>query len=263
MSHSSRWEDLSVRMASGVVLAAAGLAVVWAGGAWLTGFVALAVGLMLWEAASITAPGRPREAALIGIAGAGLLAAVIARHDPFALPLLAVPALAGAIRLGGDRAGFALVALAVMVAGYAIIGFRAAMGLGFVLWIVAVVAAADLGGYFGGRLLGGPKFWPRLSPKKTWSGTLTGWISAAAFGAAFAAAGAAPVWAAPFSVLVALASQMGDIGESAFKRRAGVKDASRIIPGHGGVLDRFDGMAGALVFLLAWGLAFPRPDIGF
>ena len=72
----------------------------------------------------------------------------------------------------------------------------------------------------------------------------------------------APVWIVPFSALVAFASQMGDIGESAVKRRAGVKDASHLIPGHGGLMDRLDALSGAALFLLAWGMVLPLPRIG-
>ncbi len=108
-----------------------------------------------------------------------------------------------------------------------------------------------MAGYFAGRLLGGPKFWPRISPKKTWSGTLAGWALAAAVGwgmARHAGIDAAPLLAA-LSAVTAFAAQMGDIGESWIKRRMGVKDSSGLLPGHGGVMDRFDGMTGASVFL--------------
>ena len=98
--------------------------------------------------------------------------------------------------------------------------------------------------------MGGPKFWPRVSPKKTWSGTAAGWVGAALVGGIFAINSG--VWSAVLlaSVVLSLASQMGDIAESAIKRKMGVKDSSRLIPGHGGVLDRFDGMLGASVAFL-------------
>jgi phosphatidate cytidylyltransferase len=102
-------------------------------------------------------------------------------------------------------------------------------------------------GYFAGRILGGPKFWPKVSPKKTWSGTIAGWVGAALVGLAFWAAGlgeAALIWVSP---LVGFAGQMGDIAESAIKRRAGVKDSSNLIPGHGGLMDRFDALAFAAI----------------
>jgi phosphatidate cytidylyltransferase len=129
------------------------------------------------------------------------------------------------------------------------------------IWLLALVIVSDVLGYFAGRILGGPKFWPRVSPKKTWSGTIAGWVGAAGVGLAFWAAGqgsAALVWVSP---LVAFAGQMGDIAESAIKRRAGVKDSSSLIPGHGGLMDRFDALAFAAilaVLLLPVLPLFPR-----
>lgn len=126
------------------------------------------------------------------------------------------------------------------------------------IWLVGIVIVSDLSGYFVGRFVGGPKFWPALSPKKTWSGTIAGWISAVALGWAFviyAGFSYASLWVAP---LIAFAGQMGDIAESWVKRRAGVKDSSRLIPGHGGFLDRFDAVIGALLAFLVIFLFFGR-----
>ena len=102
-------------------------------------------------------------------------------------------------------------------------------------------------------MLGGPKFWPRLSPKKTWSGTVAGWVGAMLVGLTVWATGhgsASLIWISP---LVAFAGQLGDIAESWLKRRAGVKDSSNLIPGHGGVFDRVDGLLPvAIVSLPLW-----------
>ena len=126
-----------------------------------------------------------------------------------------------------------------------------------ILWLVAVVVASDVLGYFAGRMLGGPKFWPAISPKKTWSGTVAGWIGAALVGLVVVLTTGAGWALVPLSALVAFAGQMGDIAESWVKRRAGVKDASALIPGHGGVLDRFDALIGAVVLVMALGLVAP------
>ena len=137
----------------------------------------------------------------------------------------------------------------MLLAGLSLVGLRDLAGAGWMIWLVAVVVASDVLGYFAGRLIGGPKFWPRVSPKKTWAGTVAGWIGAALVGwAAMAPLGAGGGLVA-LSVALALAAQLGDIAESAIKRQAGVKDSSRLIPGHGGVMDRFDGMVGAAVML--------------
>lgn len=262
MTAPARFQDLAVRMASGVVLAGVGAVALWAGGVWLLAFAALSVGIMTWEVAAMTAPHRQAEALALAALAGGLLVAIVLRHDPVWVALLLVPAVIGTLRPRRDRKGYFAIAVTVMLAAYGMVAFRDAMGLAFVLWIVGVVAAVDLLGYFGGRLIGGPKFWPRVSPKKTWSGTIAGWAGAAVVGAGFAAAGLAPGWVIPFSALMGFAAQMGDIGESAVKRRAGVKDASNLIPGHGGLMDRFDGLSGAILFLLVWAQVLALPRVG-
>ncbi|MBD0865869.1 MAG: phosphatidate cytidylyltransferase, partial [Rhodobacteraceae bacterium] len=113
-----------------------------------------------------------------------------------------------------------------------------------------VVATTDIAGYFTGRLLGGPKFWPRISPRKTWSGTVAGWIASGILGVFFMGVTDSGLWLFFLSVATSFAAQMGDIAESATKRQYGVKDSSSLIPGHGGLFDRFDGMLGAAVLVL-------------
>ena len=98
-------------------------------------------------------------------------------------------------------------------------------------------------------MIGGPKFWPRFSPQKTWSGAVAGWICAAGLTLYVFWGDLTPVLSIAMGVALSFASQMGDIFESAMKRKSNVKDSSNLIPGHGGVLDRFDGVVGAaLVF---------------
>jgi phosphatidate cytidylyltransferase len=180
------------------------------------------------------------------------------------LALLLVPALAGSFGGRRDPGIFVAYAVIIMLTGLGLVLLRGGFGIPVILWIVALVVASDVMGYFAGRSLGGPKFWPAISPKKTWSGTVAGWVGAALVGWGFYAAGygsAALIW---ISACVAFAGQLGDIAESAIKRRAGVKDASNLIPGHGGVMDRFDALAFAVVLVLALvlaGLLVP-PGIG-
>jgi phosphatidate cytidylyltransferase len=118
------------------------------------------------------------------------------------------------------------------------------VGLAVTLWILALVWATDTGAYFAGRLIGGPKLAPAISPKKTWSGLLGGMIAAAVVGAAAAALREdwAPATLAAASVILAVIAQGGDLLESSIKRHFGVKDASGLIPGHGGLMDRVDGL---------------------
>jgi phosphatidate cytidylyltransferase len=163
------------------------------------------------------------------------------------------------LRQGRDMAICLVYGGAILLAGAALIWLRCQpLGLVLTLWLLAVVIASDIMGYFAGRLLGGPKFWPRVSPKKTWSGTVAGWIGALIVAWAFFGwLGQILIIAAPF---VAFAGQMGDIVESAIKRRAGVKDSSQLIPGHGGVLDRFDAVIFAALTVV--GLVFVLPLFG-
>lgn len=248
----ARWGDLKARVLSGIAMVAIGAVTIWLGGK-VFGLLAVVVcALMIWELATMMAPaGGGRGAA----AGLSLLAAVLMAlvlYWPGALTrwALLLPVVVGTALPRRDRLIFALYAFAVMAASYGLIVLRLNAGALVILWIVTIVVVSDVAGYFAGRAIGGPKFWPRVSPKKTWSGTVAGWIGAVAVGASFAALGWGGwtlLWLSP---LTAFAGQMGDIAESAIKRRTGVKDSSHLIPGHGGVLDRFDALIGAVVFLL-------------
>ncbi|MDQ0507053.1 phosphatidate cytidylyltransferase [Xanthobacter agilis] len=126
------------------------------------------------------------------------------------------------------------------------------LGLLAVLFIYAVVWATDIFAYFVGRALGGPKLWPRVSPNKTWSGAIGGAVAGVVAGVVVVAVGGvADLWpAGVIALALSAVSQAGDLAESAVKRRCGVKDASRLIPGHGGILDRLDGFAAAALAAL-------------
>ncbi len=262
MSAPGTWRDLPARFASALVMAAVGGGAIWVGGLWFSALVVAITAVMVWELARMSAPKRRRGAlALAGLAGTSL-ALVLALHSPFALALLAVPGLVSFLRPRLHPQVVAAYALALMLSGYAMVALREGAGLATILWLLAVVIASDLAGYFAGKGLGGPKFWPAISPKKTWSGTIAGWLGAAAMGAGFALAGQGPWVLVVLSPLVAFAGQLGDIMESWIKRRAGVKDSSNLIPGHGGALDRFDALTGAVLAVLVLGLVQVLPQIG-
>jgi phosphatidate cytidylyltransferase len=264
MSASGKWADLAPRVATGVVMAIVGLGALWMGGAALKYLASIVTGLMIWELVNMTAgSGRKPLSPLLGLATAAILFAAVLNHSsPRYLMLLAIPPLVTMVLAHRDRAYTLAYATAVLLTGYALVAFREGYGLAWVLWVVLLVVVTDVMGYFGGRMIGGPKFWPRVSPKKTWSGTVAGWIGAALVGFGFVIWAGAPAWLVALSVLVAFASQLGDIAESAIKRRTGVKDSSNILPGHGGVLDRFDGLIGAVTLLILWGFALPVPQFG-
>jgi phosphatidate cytidylyltransferase len=247
MSGASRWDDLGPRILSAAVLAAVGLGAVWLGGFWFIGLVVLVAGVMCWELVAMTGA-RDGVPVMLGLFGAAALYAGQAFSGYWPLPILAFAVLVGTVATPRRRLIWLLYAPVILFGAWGLLLFRAA-GLEVLLWLIGIVVASDLAGYFAGRLLGGPKFWPRLSPKKTWSGTVAGWLAAALIGAGVWLAGG-PAAAIVISPLVAFAAQLGDIAESAVKRRLGVKDASNLIPGPGGFLDRFDALLGAARALL-------------
>lgn len=248
-SRSGKWGDLVPRLASGLAMIAVGVAAIWWGGAVFAALSVLVTGLMVWELLMMLAPTRPGKAVGLGLVAAVILAFVFVIHEPLGLLYLLVVPLVAAIVAPGRRTVAAAYSIAIMLTGYGLVALREGAGLGAITWIVAVVVISDISGYFVGRTLGGPKFWPRVSPKKTWSGTVAGWVGAALVGFIFAqmGGGLSMIWLSP---LLAFAGQLGDIAESALKRSTGVKDSSSLIPGHGGVLDRFDALTGAVLFLM-------------
>ena len=252
---SGRWADLGVRLVSGLVLAGLGVISVWAGGLTFVVMTAVIFALMAWELAAMTdRPANPRLRLVVaGLAGASILAA----QAGFAVALVLAP-LVLALTPRGDARLMGLYGLALMLAAHEFIEIDQ-RGAILVVWLVLVVVVSDILGYFAGRLLGGPKFWPKASPKKTWSGTVAGWIGAAGVGLGLVLTGHGQPALVLLSPLVAFAGQLGDIAESLIKRRAGIKDASRLIPGHGGVLDRFDALVGAVMAAWAWQLVLPLP----
>lgn len=118
-------------------------------------------------------------------------------------------------------------------------------GLLLALWALALVWATDIGAYFSGRAIGGPKLAPRISPSKTWSGLAGGVLAALVTGFLLHRFAGLPIQLAAASGLLAVAAQLGDLLESMMKRRAGVKDSGSLLPGHGGVMDRLDGVIAA------------------
>ena len=253
-----RWSDLRPRVISAAVMIAVGTVDVWLGGWPLLISIAVLIGVMIWELARLSDPDAPNRAIMMGIAAALLLffdEGWPAWTGWLLIPILPLMFLATKHR--ERRAILALAALAIMVAGKGLFEMRAHDGIDAILWLIGVVVVSDISGYFIGRTMGGPKFWPSISPKKTWSGTLAGWIGAAIVGAVFTAMGHGNVLLILLSPLIAFAGQMGDIGESWLKRRAGVKDSSHLIPGHGGFLDRFDALIGATVAVVLLDLFLP------
>ncbi len=119
---------------------------------------------------------------------------------------------------------------------------RSPVGLELLLWVFIATWSVDIGAYFAGRSIGGPKLAPSISPNKTWSGLIGGMAAATLFGGLWAWLLELPIVLLLFAAPFAIAAQMGDLFESWLKRRAGVKDSGSWLPGHGGALDRLDGL---------------------
>ncbi len=183
-----------------------------------------------------------------------------------AIPVAAASAGAAVLAGPGRRLWAAAGVLYAGTLVLAVLGLRFSpmFGARSIFWLFATVWSTDVFAYFGGRLIGGPKLWPRVSPSKTWSGTLTGIAAAGCLGTFVALRDLpAPTILLPvlaLTLVTAAVSQAGDAFESAIKRRFGVKDSSRLIPGHGGVMDRLDGFTAAAVFAFALGAARGMPS---
>ncbi|HVZ51647.1 MAG TPA: phosphatidate cytidylyltransferase [Pseudolabrys sp.] len=261
--------NLVLRIASAVVLAPVAVGAAYVNGWPFAVFWGLAAMAVLWEwTALVAGPGHRLMFSACGSAIA--VAALVAwLHRPIAAMLvIGLGALAAAIFAAREHrlwitAGIAYAGILLLAPMY----LRADESYGFlaIVFLFAVVWATDIFAYFGGRTFGGPKVWPAISPKKTWSGAIAGAFAATVAGVAVArwsgAAlndGALAAVAAVLSVL----SQIGDFMESFVKRRFGAKDASHLIPGHGGVMDRLDSfwaaaLAGCLIGLIRAGFDAP------
>ena len=258
-----QWNDLNARMGAGAAMVVIGLAGIALGGHVFHVLVALICGLMVWELVGMLRPGVRHLQLQLGVVTG--LAVFLSFYLPvgFALPVLLAPALIGFAYLEQNRSIYIAFTGMILLAGYGMMQVRDDLGFGWMLWLVLVVVVTDIVGYFAGRMIGGPKFWPAVSPKKTWSGTAFGWLGAGLVGLIFAIYFGVGLQLIGVSIALSMASQMGDIAESGMKRKMGVKDSSSLIPGHGGLMDRFDGMLGAALFLLVIGqfIGFP-PGLG-
>ena len=246
------WGDLRLRAISAAVLAPLALLCVWLGAALWTAMLAVGAVGLTWEWAELC--GRRPFAwpgALVPLAVLTAGAVAVAGHEGWALLLLAGGTLA-TWAAGGRRSLALALALGVPyvgLAGIALIWLRGdgQAGRASVLFLVLLVWASDVGAYAAGRLIGGPRLAPAISPSKTWAGALGGLLAAALVGAVVATllGAASPGGAVLVAVLLGIASQAGDLLESWAKRRFGVKESGRLIPGHGGMLDRLDGLLAA------------------
>jgi len=254
-----RRSDLPTRFAAGVAMIAVAIGATVFGGWWFRGLVAAAAAVMIVEWADMHRV--PRPWAYIGALLLGLLLLAGTEYlYPAGQWVVEVPDDITSELFAPNWLGFGGVALAALVMGaisrrvamfggmlYLGIPSFAMLSLGWVdeilvFWVFIVTWATDILAYFAGRSIGGPKLAPRISPNKTWAGLVGGVVGAGLLGWATAAYfEMEPIFhwlGAPMGVV----AQAGDLYESWVKRRAGVKDSGAMLPGHGGVLDRLDGL---------------------
>jgi len=243
--------NLLTRVIAALILAPAAIAIAWAGGWLWAGLVTMAsIGLYV-EWLMIIGAGRKAGVIATGTAALSLAGFCLASgRIEAALVTVVLGIVSVALICPGKRAWAAVGLCYAAAAEIASVLVRLDPVWGFValVLVLLVVWVTDIGGYFAGRGIGGPKLWPRVSPKKTWAGAIGGFIASLAIAGAFA--GFAFGKMGPLLLLgaaLSIASQLGDLFESAVKRRFGVKDSSQIIPGHGGLLDRLDGFVYAIV----------------
>ncbi len=262
-----RLSNLQKRILSAIVLIAIAVALTWIGG-FAFGVLASGIGLtVFYEWQMITAT---RSTALTrGLAWTFLiLVLLVLLFLPHALLMLGI-LFAGAaiITAVGGRASGHWPAFGLLYSGFpsmALALLRGDTGDGFatIIFVFAVVWATDIFAYFNGRALGGPKLAPRFSPNKTWAGAIGGAAAGVAAGVACAAfitpAGGVPI--PVIALLLSVIAQIGDLGESWVKRKFGVKDSSHLIPGHGGVMDRVDGLVAAAALLYVIGAVLVTPE---
>lgn len=244
----ARWSDLGKRVASAAVLAPVALACLWYGGPAFVVLVALAgLGLAVeWVQLCRRAPaGWP--SGLLPVAmliGCGLAAFGL---YPAAALVLAAAAAALLLLPGANRASLAAGVGYIAPAALALLWLRddPLAGRANLLFLLLLIWSSDIGAYLAGRLLGGPRLAPRISPGKTWSGAAGGLVAAIGVGwlvALWLAPPVAPVHLVLLAGGLGIAAQAGDLFESLVKRHFGVKDSGRLIPGHGGLLDRLDAL---------------------
>jgi len=238
---SKNGSDLPTRVVVGVALIGLALAALWAGGIGFWFVLVIAALLMMAEWAELAgAPGQKRLAQYALSVPLAILAPGLAAGPGFLALGLVIGAaffVAAVTRRPKLAGGVLYIGLPVL----SLVLLRESFGLLVAFWAMALVWACDSGAYFAGRAIGGPRLAPAISPNKTWAGFLGGVAAAGAFAAVLMPFGLALPLALA-TPLLAVVAQAGDLFESHMKRVAGVKDSGNLLPGHGGLLDRLDGL---------------------
>jgi len=256
------WSDLGPRVTTAIVLVVLGGAGIILGGSVYAVLLLTALLGVLWELGTIVF--KTNLLLKLILIAAGLLTFTAHQLMPLALQIASVLGAAALYALKPQQSTLAC-AIGAMVMATSVAYLNdlrlGEAGLWMTLWLLGIVVMSDVGAYFTGRIVGGPKLWLAVSPGKTRSGAVGGVAWALIFGVLFAiVAGFNVGLAALLSILLSIASMAGDLVQSAVKRSYGVKDSGTLLPGHGGLWDRFDGVIGAA--LIAFLLAEFTPMIG-
>ncbi len=243
--------DFGPRVISGLVMGAVAALFTFSGVTAFSVLVVIVALLLSWEWGRLV-HGREADVVIAIHVGSAGAAAVLAAFGYVGLGLLALPIgaiLAMLLSLGRNSLFSALGVFYAGLPAVALIWLRsdASLGMLAIIFVIVIVIASDTAGFLFGRVLGGPRLWPRLSPNKTWAGMIGALVASSIIGALFwfAVPGASAVRLAATGVVLSLAAQGGDLAESAIKRHFGAKDSGSLIPGHGGVMDRVDGLVAA------------------
>lgn len=240
--------DFSTRLVSGIAMAVIAAGALAAGAAAFNALVFVLALVLSWEWGRLV-HGRGAEIVIAVHVGAAALAVGLAALGFVGLGLLALPIgaiLAALLSLGRHSLFAALGVFYATLPAVTLIWLRSdpTYGLRAAVFVILVVIAADTGAFLAGRGLAGPKLWPSISPNKTWAGLFGGVLAGGMTGAlmALAVPGSSALRLGATAAVLAFLAQMGDLMESAMKRRFGAKDTSALIPGHGGIMDRLDGL---------------------
>jgi phosphatidate cytidylyltransferase len=250
--------NLLTRVIAALILAPLAIAIAWAGGWLWAGLVTMAAVGLYVEWLMIVGLGRNAGVIAAGTAALSLAGFCLASGRIEAALVTVVLGVVSVAFISPGKRGWVAAGLCYAAAAeIASVLVRLDQVWGFValILVLLIVWVTDIGGYFAGRGIGGPKLWPRVSPKKTWAGAIGGFVAGLAVAAVFASLGFGKM--GPLLLLgavLSIASQCGDLFESAVKRRFGVKDSSQIIPGHGGLLDRLDGFVAAIALAAVIGI---------
>jgi len=250
--------NLTLRLISSLVLAPLAIAAAYAGGLVFVAFWTIAALIVLWEWDALVCAHDRNSVLAVGAAALVGAALLVVFDWPgtaitlVVLSLFGIATLASRVRRGWCVVGTAYAS--VLLIAPVLLRDDPRFGFTAILFLFVIVWSTDIVAYFTGRAIGGPKLMPRVSPNKTWSGAIGGTL-AGTVGGVLVAGGLNNGTIAVVALVLSVASQAGDLFESAVKRRFSAKDASQLIPGHGGLMDRLDGFVAAALVAVLIGLS--------